>query len=91
MQVFNNSWGAGPGNPNLPLAYSENTIRSYEQALSGTRGGRGGIYVKSAGNNFNNASISQTGMSAPPTPRTATPAACRLAATRATTCSTSSP
>ncbi len=91
VQVFNNSWGAGPGNPNLPLAYSENTIRSYEQALSGTRGGRGGIYVKSAGNNFNNASISQTRMSAPPTPRTATPAACRLAATRATTCSTSSP
>ncbi len=52
--------GRRPGQSNLPLAYSENTIRSYEQALSGTRGGRGGIYVKSAGNNFNNASISQT-------------------------------
>ena len=60
MQVFNNSWGAGPGNPNLPFAFSENDIRAYEQALSGTRGGSGGIYVKSAGNNFNNASISQT-------------------------------
>lgn len=60
VQVFNNSWGAGPGNPNLPVAYSQNTVSSYEQALSGTRGGRGGIYVKSAGNNFNNASISQT-------------------------------
>lgn len=60
VQVFNNSWGAGPGNPNLPFAFSENDIRAYEQALSGTRGGSGGIYVKSAGNNFNNASISQT-------------------------------
>lgn len=60
VQVFNNSWGAGPGNPNLPLAFSQNDVASYEQALSGTRGGRGGIYVKSAGNNFNNASVSQT-------------------------------
>ncbi|MBH1835084.1 S8 family serine peptidase [Stenotrophomonas maltophilia] len=60
VQVFNNSWGAGPGNPNLPFAFSKNDIRAYEQALSGTRGGSGGIYVKSAGNNFNNASISQT-------------------------------
>lgn len=60
VQVFNNSWGAGPGNPNLPLAFSQNNVSAYEQAMSGTRGGRGGIYVKSAGNNFNNGSISPT-------------------------------
>ncbi|MBA0281572.1 serine protease [Stenotrophomonas maltophilia] len=59
VQVFNNSWGAGPGNPNLPFAYSQNDITAYEQALSGTRGGRGGIYVKAAGNNFDNAAINQ--------------------------------
>ena len=52
--VFNNSWGSSPGNPNLPLAYSQNDIAAYEQAMSGTRGGRGGIYVKAAGNNHNN-------------------------------------
>jgi len=52
--VFNNSWGSSPGNPNLPLAYSQNDITAYEQAMSGTRGGRGGIYVKAAGNNHNN-------------------------------------
>ena len=28
VQVFNNSWGAGPGNPNLPFAFSENDILS---------------------------------------------------------------
>jgi len=52
--VFNNSWGSSPGNTNLPLAYSQNDIAAYEQAMSGTRGGRGGIYVKAAGNNHNN-------------------------------------
>lgn len=52
--VFNNGWGSSPGNPNLPLAYSQNDITAYEQAMSGTRGGRGGIYVKAAGNNHNN-------------------------------------
>jgi subtilisin family serine protease len=51
--VFNNSWGSSPGNPNLPLAYSQNDITAYEQAMSGTRGERGGIYVKAAGNNHN--------------------------------------
>jgi len=54
VEVFNNSWGSSPGNPNLPLAYSQNDITAYEQAMSGTRGGRGGIYVKAAGNNHNN-------------------------------------
>lgn len=54
VQVFNNSWGSIPGNPNLPPAYSQNEIASYEQAMSGTRGGRGGIYVKAAGNNHDN-------------------------------------
>lgn len=57
VQVFNNSWGAGPGNPTLPFAFSENDIDAYETAMSGTRNGSGGIYVKSAGNNFNNGSI----------------------------------
>lgn len=59
VQVFNNSWGAGPSNPNLPFAFSQNDVASNEQALSGTRGGRGGIYVKAAGNNFDNAAINQ--------------------------------
>lgn len=54
VEVFNNSWGSSPGNPNLPLAYSQNDITAFEQAMSGTRGGRGGIYVKAAGNNHNN-------------------------------------
>ncbi|CAH0156180.1 S8 family serine peptidase [Stenotrophomonas lactitubi] len=52
--VFNNSWGSSPGNPSLPLAYSQNDISAYERAMSGTRGGRGGIYVKAAGNNHDN-------------------------------------
>ena len=29
--VFNNSWGSSPGNPNLPLAYSQNDIAAYER------------------------------------------------------------
>ncbi|WP_312786051.1 S8 family serine peptidase [Stenotrophomonas indicatrix] len=55
VDVFNNSWGTGPSNGSLPFTFSQNEVNSFERAMKSTRGGRGGIYVKSAGNNFNNA------------------------------------
>ena len=50
-QIFNNSWGS------VYQAYpaiSQADIASLEMLTNATRSGKGGIYVKSAGNNFDN-------------------------------------
>lgn len=47
--VFNNSWGS----ENVaPGAVSQSLVGAYESLMRGTRKGKGGIYVKSAGNSF---------------------------------------
>lgn len=48
-QIFNNSWGTA--NQAYP-AISQAQIASWDKLTNGTRNGKGGIYVKSAGNNF---------------------------------------
>jgi len=49
VQVFNNSWGsAGSAFPAMSAAET----RSWEKLMSAARSGRGGVYVKSAGNSF---------------------------------------
>nr|WP_238532722.1 S8 family serine peptidase [Xanthomonas phaseoli] len=49
IDVFNNSWGsATPFYQDFPLEDQ----RSWEALMGSTRGGLGGIYVKSAGNSF---------------------------------------
>ncbi|WP_295553404.1 S8 family serine peptidase [uncultured Stenotrophomonas sp.] len=60
IDVFNNSWGLSSVSPNLPVGSSTNDQLSYERAMSSTRSGRGGIYVKAAGNNFTNAATRKT-------------------------------
>lgn len=49
VQVFNNSWGS---DPSFYPAFSRAEHRSWARLVNATRGGRGGIYVKSAGNSF---------------------------------------
>lgn len=49
VDVFNNSWGSAPF---TSVTYSEATVAAFERAMSSTRDGLGGIYVKSAGNSF---------------------------------------
>jgi subtilisin-like proprotein convertase family protein len=49
VDVFNNSWGSeGPGYPSVALA----EVRSWERLMASTRKGKGGIYLKAAGNEF---------------------------------------
>lgn len=50
-QVFNNSWGARL--QSYP-AISTAELNSWEKLTNSTRNGRGGIYVKAAGNQFDN-------------------------------------
>jgi len=49
VDVFNNSWGSSNISPE---AASQNEIDTYNLLMRGSRNGKGGIYVKSAGNNF---------------------------------------
>ena len=55
-QVFNNSWGST--NRAYPAASRENTA-SWERLTNATRDGKGGIYVKAAGNNFDSLIVRQ--------------------------------
>ncbi|WAT15725.1 S8 family serine peptidase [Xanthomonas fragariae] len=50
MDVFNNSFGVSA--PSYPFS-DTNEQRSLETLMQAQRGGKGGIYVKSAGNDFN--------------------------------------
>lgn len=47
--VFNNSWGSGGYTPH---AVSQNDVEVFENFMQARRNGKGGIYVKSAGNSF---------------------------------------
>ena len=48
-QVFNNSWGS---NDTSYSAAPRSSIASWEKLTNATRNGKGGVYVKAAGNNF---------------------------------------
>ncbi|ENZ96782.1 extracellular serine protease [Xanthomonas fragariae] len=49
LDIFNNSWGSVEvGYPDFPLEERQ----SWEALMRSTRGGLGGIYIKSAGNSF---------------------------------------
>ena len=50
QDVSSNSWSSA--GINEPRAYSEMQVEAYERPMSATRGGRGTVYVKSAGNYF---------------------------------------
>ncbi|QQQ00723.1 S8 family serine peptidase [Lysobacter enzymogenes] len=50
QDVSNNSWG--PGFPIFLPTISENELAAWENPMSATRGGRGVVYVKAAGNSF---------------------------------------
>ncbi len=50
VAVSNNSWGAAPL---LPPAFSENEVGAFERPMAATRNGLGAIYVKAAGNHYN--------------------------------------
>lgn len=50
VAVSNNSWGAAPEGPQ---AFSENEVASFERPMAATRNGLGTVYVKAAGNFFN--------------------------------------
>lgn len=50
-QIFNNSWGS---TSQAYPATSHAEIASWEKLTNATRDGKGGIYVKAAGNNFDN-------------------------------------
>ncbi len=50
MDVFNNSWGAA--SLTYPFSATDEQ-RSLETLMQAQRGGKGGIYVKAAGNDFN--------------------------------------
>ncbi|MCC4624892.1 S8 family serine peptidase [Xanthomonas campestris pv. nigromaculans] len=49
IDIFNNSWGSAQASyPDFPLEERQ----AWEALMRSTRGGLGGIYIKSAGNNF---------------------------------------
>ncbi|WP_394538484.1 S8 family serine peptidase [Lysobacter enzymogenes] len=50
LDVSNNSWG--PSYPIFLPSISENELAAWENPMSATRGGRGVVYVKAAGNSF---------------------------------------
>ncbi|WP_372393411.1 S8 family peptidase [Xanthomonas sp. NCPPB 3582] len=57
IDIFNNSWGSLlPSYPDFPVEEQ----RSWEALMRSTRGGLGGIYIKSAGNSFKRFRIRDT-------------------------------
>lgn len=61
VDVFNNSWGSSAATRIMPLAISDELRSSFENGMYSTRGGLGGVYIKSAGNAFAQGAVSFLG------------------------------